>query len=259
MTDVHIPPEESDDNVHCTISDSSVRNRAELLSKLALADSIVLVYDAERPDTFNSLGTFWLPLIEDKTKDVPVLVVRNKVDVGTQEGERTRPGANVPLGSQTSALMERFKFVNMLLECSAVTQEGLMGVFHMALTVVLYPLAPLYSAKEDKLTPEFERAVRRIFRVHDTDRDGLLSDKELNAFQYRCFRLNLSEEDILAIKKMLSKGFAMSQGNLAGGNIQGGGREKLVVYGGRGGKGGSLTVAGFLRLFKLFIDRSQVR
>ncbi|CAM9889759.1 unnamed protein product, partial [Choristocarpus tenellus] len=66
MTDVHIPPEESDDNVHCTISDSSAhpRNRDKLIEKMLQADSIVLVYDAERSETFDRLCTFWLPLIQ---------------------------------------------------------------------------------------------------------------------------------------------------------------------------------------------------
>lgn len=37
--------------------------------------------------------------------------------------------------------------------------------------------------------------MRRLFRIYDVDRDGLLSDDELNAFQLQSFDVNLSQED----------------------------------------------------------------
>ena len=46
----------------------------------------------------------------------------------------------------------------------------------------------------------FERALRRLFRIYDVDRDGLLGDNELNAFQYTSFQVYLSEE-ITVLKK----------------------------------------------------------
>ena len=56
--------------------------------------------------------------------------------------------------------------------------------------------------QEGRLRPDFERAVRRLFRIYDMDRDGVLSDNELNTFQYDAYQLYLSEEDIVALKRV---------------------------------------------------------
>lgn len=53
-----------------------------------------------------------------------------------------------------------------------------------------------------QLRSRFERALRRLFRIYDVDRDGLLGDNELNAFQYNSFQVYLSEEDITALNKV---------------------------------------------------------
>lgn len=58
------------------------------------------------------------------------------------------------------------------------------------------------GAQAEKLRPLFDRAVRRLFRIYDLDRDGLLGDNELNAFQYTSFQLYLSDEDIGALKRV---------------------------------------------------------
>lgn len=70
----------------------------------------------------------------------------------------------------------------------------------------LYSIGPngLEPTQAKVLKPKFERAVRRLFRIYDRDRDGLLGDAELNNFQYRSFNLLLSEMDIVALKKVES-------------------------------------------------------
>lgn len=35
------------------------------------------------------------------------------------------------------------------------------------------------------------QAFKRIFRIHDRDMDGLLSDSELNSFQRKCVRTDI--------------------------------------------------------------------
>ena len=44
------------------------RDRQQLLEKMQSAESIVVLYDVQRPDTLTHLDTFWLPLIEVNTK-----------------------------------------------------------------------------------------------------------------------------------------------------------------------------------------------
>ncbi|CAM9711968.1 unnamed protein product, partial [Hapterophycus canaliculatus] len=100
MSDVHIPPEENEDEVFCTITDSSAlpRDRQQLVEKMRSAESVLVLYDAQRPETLAHLDTFWLPLIEANAKDVPVVVVRNKMDTLVEEGG---------LGEQRSVDLER--------------------------------------------------------------------------------------------------------------------------------------------------------
>jgi len=60
-------------------------------------------------------------------------------------------------------------------------------VFYFAQKAALYPMAPLFDQKSHTLKPRCERALKRIFTLCDHDRDGALSDAELNNFQVLIF------------------------------------------------------------------------
>ena len=53
------------------------------------------------------------------------------------------------------------------------------------------------------LKTEFIRAIKRIFRICDRDRDGKLNDNELRDFQYEVFKGELTEKDIKGIKELI--------------------------------------------------------
>lgn len=76
--------------------------------------------------------------------------------------------------------------------------------FYFAQRSVLYPTAPLYDARSHELKPTCVRALRRIFKVCDVDKDGLLSDAELNAFQTKCFSAPLQRSELDAIKEVVA-------------------------------------------------------
>lgn len=70
-------------------------------------------------------------------------------------------------------------------------------VFYYAQKAVLHPTGPLFDQETQTLKPRCVRALKRIFILCDHDRDGALSDAELNDFQvsFRCskfFSLDLS-------------------------------------------------------------------
>ncbi|CAM9774739.1 unnamed protein product, partial [Hapterophycus canaliculatus] len=111
---------------------------------------------------------------------------------------------------------------------------GINQAFYHGRIAALYPRAPLYDAQEERLRPRFDRALRRLFRIYDADRDGLLGDGELNAFQYQAFKLNLSEDDHNILRRVSC--FRRPSEGVPGG----------------------FTVEGFLRLIQLFIDKKQV-
>lgn len=48
---------------------------------------------------------------------------------------------------------------------------------------MLHPTGPLFDQESQALKPRCVRALKRIFILCDHDRDGALSDAELNDFQ----------------------------------------------------------------------------
>ena len=69
------------------------------------------------------------------------------------------------------------------MECSARLPLNVSEVFYFAQKAVLHPTAPLYDSREHILKPKCMEALRRIFKVSDVDKDGLLNAMELNQFQ----------------------------------------------------------------------------
>lgn len=61
--------------------------------------------------------------------------------------------------------------------------EQVAEVFYYAQKAVLHPTAPLFDQETQTLKPRCVRALKRIFILCDHDRDGALSDAELNDFQ----------------------------------------------------------------------------
>lgn len=60
-------------------------------------------------------------------------------------------------------------------------------VFYYAQKAVLHPTAPLFDQETQTLKDQCVRALKRIFILCDHDRDGALSDAELNDFQVLFF------------------------------------------------------------------------
>ena len=58
-------------------------------------------------------------------------------------------------------------------------------VFYFAQKAVLHPTAPLYDSREHVLKPQCVEALKRIFKLCDTDKDNILNDDELNEFQVK--------------------------------------------------------------------------
>ena len=95
-------------------------------------------------------------------------------------------------------------------------------------------MAPLYEPEAQKLRPLCARALKRIFMLCDTDRDGILNDAELNHFQVQCFNAPLQAEELIGVKQVVSE--KCPEGILKGG----------------------ITLKGFLFLHALFIERGRL-
>ncbi|KAI9207509.1 P-loop containing nucleoside triphosphate hydrolase protein [Polychytrium aggregatum] len=199
VPEVTIPPEWSRDKVTTRIVDSSSRadNREQLEAEIRKADVICIVYAINRSETFTRTHEFWLPYIRRLGRNVPIVLVGNKMDL------RGKDVTNDSLEEHVMPIMNEFKEVETCVECSAKQPLNVSEVFYFAQKAVLHPTAPLYDSREHTLKPACIDALRRIFRLCDKDKDGVLNDDEINDFQGKCFGAPLQRQEIESVKDVV--------------------------------------------------------
>ncbi|KAL6050425.1 ERMES complex Ca(2+)-binding regulatory GTPase gem1 [Balamuthia mandrillaris] len=149
----------------------------------------------------------WLPALRDMLAQssttmaprprTPIMLVGNKIDLRGQMVQ------NLELERQMTPLMEEFKEVEMCIECSAKANLNINETFYFATQLVLYPTAPVYDSTNKRMKDECVAALRRIFKLSDKDKDGVLNDLELNQFQARCFGAPLQPEELEGVKNVV--------------------------------------------------------
>ncbi|KAI9219711.1 mitochondrial Rho 1 [Blastocladiella britannica] len=230
VPEVTIPPEVTPENVTTHIVDSSARseNRAQLELEIRKAHVICVVYAVDDQNTFDRIPSYWLPLIKSLGVNVPIVLVGNKIDV------RGDDVTNNMLEEEILPIMTDFKEVETCVECSAKLSLNISEVFYFAQKAVLHPTAPLYDSRDHVLKPACVDALKRIFRLCDLDKDGSLSNDELNDFQRKCFDAPLQQQELEAVKEVVLE-------NDPGGISEAG-----------------ITEAGFLYLHTLFIQKGRL-
>ncbi|KAM7469313.1 hypothetical protein LguiA_007496 [Lonicera macranthoides] len=226
---MRLPDDLYPDRVPVTIIDtsSSVEDRSKLAEELKRADAVVLTYACDQPATLDRLSTFWLPELRRLEVKVPVIVVGCKLDLRDEQ----QP---VSLEQVMSPIMQQFREIETCIECSAFKHIQIPEVFYYAQKAVLHPTAPLFDQEAQTLKPRCVRALKRIFILCDHDRDGALSDAELNDFQVKCFNAPLQPSEIVGVKRVV--------------------QEKLP----QGVNDRGLTLTGFLFLHALFIEKGRL-
>ncbi|TKY85750.1 hypothetical protein EX895_005290 [Sporisorium graminicola] len=254
---ITLPPEVAPEAVVTKIVDtsSSPEHRANLEAELRRANVICIVYSVSAPSSFDRIPTYWLPYIRSLGINVPVILVGNKIDL--RSGDVT----NAALEDELAPVMAEFKEVETCVECSARIPLNVSEVFYFAQKAVLYPTAPLYDSREHVLKPACVDALKRIFRLCDSDKDGLLSDGELNEFQSKCFDTPLQAQELEGIKDLViqapvaglrynhENGSVAASGSSANGDVPA--HHPHL-------REGNLTMAGFLYLHTLFIQRGRL-
>ncbi|RWR76673.1 mitochondrial Rho GTPase 1-like protein [Cinnamomum micranthum f. kanehirae] len=223
-----LPSDFYPDRVPITIIDTSASldYRSRLATELKLADVVVLTYACDHPMTLDRLSTFWLPELRRLEVKVPVIVVGCRLDL--------RDDQQVSLDLVMSPIMQKFREIETCIECSALRQIQVPEVFYYAQKAVLHPTGPLFDQETQTLKNRCVRALKRIFILCDHDRDGALSNAELNDFQVKCFNAPLQPSEIVGVKKVV--------------------QEKLP----EGVNELGLTLAGFLFLHALFIEKGRL-
>ncbi|KAK2465261.1 hypothetical protein APHAL10511_002615 [Amanita phalloides] len=230
VPEVTIPPEVTPENVTTYIVDSGAgpHDRMHLESEIRKAHVICVVYSIDNPNSFDRIPTYWLPHFRQLGVNVPVILVGNKIDL--RGGEVT----NEALEEEIIPIMNEFKEVETCVECSAKLPLNVSEVFYFAQKAVLHPTAPLYDSRDHVLKPACVAALRRIFKLCDTNKDGILDASELNEFQRKCFDAPLQLQELEGIKAMVQE------------HAEGGVRD------------GGLTETGFLYLHTIFIQRGRL-
>ncbi|KAJ0080118.1 hypothetical protein Patl1_22648 [Pistacia atlantica] len=195
-----LPEEFYPDRVPITIIDtsSSTEDRGRLSEELRRADAVVLTYACDRPETLEELSELWLPELRQLEVKVPVIVVGCKLDLRDESHQ-------VSLETVMMPIMQQFREIETCIECSALKQIQIPEVFYYAQKAVLHPTGPLFDQETQALKPRCVRALKRIFILCDHDRDGSLSDAELNDFQVKCFNSPLQPSEIVGVKRVVQE------------------------------------------------------
>jgi Ras family protein T1 len=230
MTDAVIPSQTTSNDVCVTVMDSSARpgDSEVLKQKMLAADSIVALYDVTRPDTFESLIQVWFPLIKEvygENHSKPVVVVGTKTDLLMEDPDTDR----------LREMLEMFPFVLVCLRCSALQLLDVEDIFQYGVDAVTYPLEPIFDIFTHEFKPACRRAFLRIFRALDLDNDNLLSDSEMRDTELKCFSLQISDEELIAMKRQIAQG------------VEGGLRNEMVTF------------EGFLGLVKMIVEETSLR
>ncbi|KAG9774095.1 hypothetical protein KCU88_g5601, partial [Aureobasidium melanogenum] len=210
LPQITIPPSlGTPENVTTTIVDTSAlpQDRANLARELRKSNVILLVYSDHY--SYERVALFWLPYFRSLGVNLPVILCANKSDLVTSSTP-----AQI-MEEEMLPVMSEFKEIDSCIRTSARNHYNVNEAFFLCQKAVTHPIAPLFDAKESVLKPAAVAALLRIFYLSDKDKDGLLSDKEMEDFQIKCFDKGLSPEDLQHIKEIIrnhNPGAASSRG-----------------------------------------------
>jgi Ras family protein T1 len=198
LTDAMIPTACNANNTCITLMDSSAEpgERESLKQKILLADSIVLLFDVTRLDTLHNINEIWIPLILELQPGKPLsslkpaIIVGTKIDLVTDSVEE----------ELVRSIMERFPFIAAYMQCSALKLINIHEVITSGESIASCPIAPIYDVVRHEFTLGCRQAFQRIFRILDLDHDNLLNDFEISNSQLQCFNLEITQEDVNALK-----------------------------------------------------------
>lgn len=105
VPEVTIPPEWTREKVTTRIVDSSSRSEMKdsLEVEIRKANVICIVYAIDIPESYDRISTHWLPYLRRLGRNVPVVLVGNKIDC------RGKDITNDALDEQIMPIMNEFK------------------------------------------------------------------------------------------------------------------------------------------------------
>eukprot|EP01029_Cantina_marsupialis_P027780 TRINITY_DN773991_c0_g1_i1.p1 TRINITY_DN773991_c0_g1~~TRINITY_DN773991_c0_g1_i1.p1 ORF type:complete len:623 (-),score=181.78 TRINITY_DN773991_c0_g1_i1:300-2168(-) len=178
---------------------SREEDRDAIFDAVAESNVAILVYDLDREETFERIQSYWLEELSCRELNTPVIVVGNKCDLLAAGKDLCAIQMK-----ELQELRKDYPFVVDSLTCSSRTLMNVDNTILIAQNAVLYPLNPLYDVNACDVTDKFHRALVRMFRLFDRDRDFRLSENELSRFLSEGFGVGMVRETLFQIKKMIT-------------------------------------------------------
>ena len=173
------------------------QERVNLAREIRKSNVIMLVYSDHY--SYERVALFWLPYFRSLGVSLPVVLCANKSDPNAQT-----TSAQV-VEDEMLPVMTEFKEIDSCIRCSARGHANVNEAFFLCQKAVTNPIAPIFDAKESALKPAAVAALQRIFYLCDKDKDGYLSDREMEDFQRKCFDKELNPDDLDYIKDTISR------------------------------------------------------
>jgi Ras family protein T1 len=143
-----------------------------------------------------------------------------------------------------------------IFRCTAKDNHTINDIFHAAEISVLFPIQPLFNPTSGTFKPACIRALKRIFRILDINKDGYLSDEELNYLQIKCFGKSLDFNEIQNLKKLIRNSVedkeTIANNNSSSSNTNNTNSNIMI------GEDDQLTYYGFEKLMQLILDKEQI-
>eukprot|EP00002_Diphylleia_rotans_P031984 TRINITY_DN6672_c0_g7_i1.p1 TRINITY_DN6672_c0_g7~~TRINITY_DN6672_c0_g7_i1.p1 ORF type:complete len:613 (+),score=137.58 TRINITY_DN6672_c0_g7_i1:67-1905(+) len=228
LTTIRFPPQITGiKHANFLIRDSDSSTPDVTLQKAFGSDLVVVVFSLQNQKSLERALNFWITEICKETPTKPIVLV------GTNSDAR-----NLDLASSAESIhksMNAHKNVLYYFETATSDSMSLQTFLVRTLFALAYPIQNLVSLATMEATPAFKAALRGIFMRLDDDKDGIITDEQLNLFQEFCFSSKLNEQELAQLKASIREEYPDAV------NDEG------------------FTFTAFLFLFMNLINRDQIR
>lgn len=184
------------------VDGSGVYEKEEIPNFVKDCNVVVLMYDFHNQNSLNKIKFDILPALSNQENLYSVIVVGNKIDlldINTQKF----------VIEQDKTEIEKFQEdlnVNLkYFHISCKNYSGISPLFSEMLDSLINPSHILYKQENEELVynEKFEKALKRIFRIFDKDRKGVITRNEFNKIHEAIFDVKMEADHYSAIKECI--------------------------------------------------------
>lgn len=187
------------------------------------------MYDFHNPNSFNKIKFEILPLLNSaenvnsqssysNEKIYSIFIVGNKIDLldlNTQKFVIEQDKTEIEKYQEDFTVSIKYFYI------SCKNYSNISPLFSEILNSLVNPSHLFYYQKNEEIIfkNNFEKALKRIFRIFDKDRKGVLTKNEFNKIHQSIFDIKLETDHFLAIKECIKIVNSFQQGHLMNNNL----------------------------------------